>query len=95
MRLRNLEEMVGRLLRRESHSSEASQTAVREAVKSDWIPELVPGRPNQSSAKWVDKIDQLASQQMGRKHHDSTHAESSNGSCSFWYDNLTTYTYTW
>jgi hypothetical protein len=89
VRLRNLEAME-LLLRQESHSSEASPTDVRVAVKVTTSPNFFPGKPNQSSAKWVNKIDQLATVNR-RKYYDSVHAKSSNGSRSY----LTTYTYTW
>jgi hypothetical protein len=66
------------------------------AVKSDCIPEFFPGKPNQSSAKWVDNIDQLA--RVNRWDENITIQLMQNrlmGLARSWYDNLTTYTYTW
>jgi hypothetical protein len=96
IRLRKLEALVDRLIRRESHSSENSQHVVRMAVKSDCIPEFLPGKPNQSSVKWVDKIDQLA--RVNKWDENTTIQLMQNrltGLARTWYDNLTTYTHTW
>ncbi|KAJ3631872.1 hypothetical protein MTP99_012977 [Tenebrio molitor] len=96
VRLRKLEALVDRLIRRESHSSENSQHVVRMAVKSDCIPEFLPGKPNQSSVKWVDKIDQLA--RVNKWDENTTIQLMQNrltGLARTWYDNLTTYTHTW
>jgi hypothetical protein len=96
VRLRKLEALVDRLIRHESHSSENSQHVVRMAVKSDCIPEFLPGKPNQSSVKWVDKIDQLA--RVNKWDENTTIQLMQNrltGLARTWYDNLTTYTHTW
>jgi hypothetical protein len=96
VRLRKLEALVDRLIRRESHSSENSQHVVRMAVKSDCILEFLPGKPNQSSVKWVDKIDQLA--RVNKWDENTTIQLMQNrltGLARTWYDNLTTYTHTW
>jgi hypothetical protein len=96
IRLRKLEALVDRLIRRESHSSENSQHVVCMAVKSDCIPEFLPGKPNQSSVKWVDKIDQLA--RVNKWDENTTIQLMQNrltGLARTWYDNLTTYTHTW
>nr|KAH0807678.1 hypothetical protein GEV33_015113 [Tenebrio molitor] len=96
VRLRKLEALVDRLIRRESHSSENSQHVVRMAVKSDCIPEFLPGKPNQSSVKWVDKIDQLA--RVNKWDENTTIQLMQNrltGLARTWYDHLTTYTHTW
>ncbi|KAJ3634751.1 hypothetical protein MTP99_007696 [Tenebrio molitor] len=66
------------------------------AVKSDCIPEFLPGKPNQSSVKWVDKIDQLA--RVNKWDENTTIQLMQNrltGLARTWYDNLTTYTHTW
>jgi hypothetical protein len=61
--MQNLEEivaqrvMLAQFLRQESHGSESRPTLVRVSVKSDCIPEFIPGQPNQTTATWVDKID--------------------------------------
>jgi hypothetical protein len=66
VRMRNLEEiaaqgeMLAQLVQQGSPGSESRPTVVRVSVKSDCIPEFIPGQPNQTSAKLVDKIDQLA-----------------------------------
>jgi hypothetical protein len=65
-------------------------------VKSDCIPEFFPGKPNQSSARWVDKIYQLA--RVNKWDENITIQLMQNrliGLARSWYDNLTTYTYTW
>ncbi|CAH1369930.1 unnamed protein product [Tenebrio molitor] len=66
------------------------------AVKSDCIPEFLPGKPNQSSVKWVDKIDQLA--RVNKWDENTTIQLMQNrltGLARTWYDHLTTYTHTW
>jgi hypothetical protein len=66
VRMQNLEEMVAQremlaqFVRQGSRGSESRPTVVRVSVKSDCIPEFIPGQPNQISATWVDKLDQLA-----------------------------------
>jgi hypothetical protein len=65
-------------------------------VNSDCIPEFIPGQTNQSPAKWVDKIDQLA--RINRWDENTTIQLMKNrlaGLARTWYNNLTTYTYTW
>ena len=93
-RLQKLETMIENLLRRDSTSSEPSQTLVRMTVKSDCIPQFTPGKPNQSALKWVNKIDQLA--QVNRWDESTTVQLMQNrlaGLARTWYENLTTYTY--
>jgi hypothetical protein len=51
---------VTQLVQQGSHGSESQPAVIRVSVNSDCIPEFIPGRPNRSPAKWVDKIDQLA-----------------------------------
>jgi hypothetical protein len=66
------------------------------AVQSDCIPEFLPGKPNQSSVKWVDKIDQLA--RVNKWDENTTIQLMQNrltGLARRWYDNLTIYTHTW
>jgi hypothetical protein len=91
MRLRNLEEMVAQLARQGSHGSESRPAVVRVSVNSDYIPEFIPGRPNQTSGKWVDKIDQLA--RVNRWDENTTIRLA--GLARNWYDNLKIYIYTW
>jgi hypothetical protein len=56
VRMQNLEEMVAQremlaqFVRQGSHGSESRPTVVRVSVKSDCIPEFIPGHPNQTSA---------------------------------------------
>uniref|UniRef100_A0A1Y1KXS1 Uncharacterized protein n=1 Tax=Photinus pyralis TaxID=7054 RepID=A0A1Y1KXS1_PHOPY len=61
-RIRNFEAMVNQILSREQpiNAGANAQPFVRMAVKGDCIPEFMPGKPNQSVAKWVNKIDQLS-----------------------------------
>jgi hypothetical protein len=65
-------------------------------ISSDCIPEFAPGRPDQSAAKWVDKLDQLA---QVNQWDDNTIVQLMQqrltGLARAWYDNLTTYTYSW
>jgi hypothetical protein len=69
---------------------------VRISISSGCIPEFAPGRPNQSSAKWVAKIDQLAQvNQCDENTIVHLMQKRLTGHARMWYDNLTTYTYTW
>jgi hypothetical protein len=87
---------VRRLKRREVYTREVRPPTVKMSMSSDCIPEFAPGRPNQSTAKWVNKIDQLA-----RINHwdENTIVQLMQnrltGLARTWYDNLTDYTYTW
>ncbi|KAJ8937624.1 hypothetical protein NQ318_003741 [Aromia moschata] len=95
-RIQKLEEMVERLLRRDSHSSDRNSTMVRMTVKADCIPEFAPGNPNLTSTKWVDKIEQLAQINQWDEHLRIYHMQSRlTGLARTWYDNLPTYNYSW
>jgi hypothetical protein len=84
---------VGRLVRQGTHDGETRPPTTRLSITSDCIPEFAPGRPNQSSARWVDKIDQLA-----RVNHWDENSvvqlmqQRLSRLARKWYDNLTIYT---
>jgi hypothetical protein len=91
-------EMVAQLARQGSHGGKPRLAVVRLSVKSDCIHEFIPGQPNQTSAKWVDKIDQLA--RANRWDENTTIQLMQNRLAALsrtWYDtsNMLTYTYTW
>jgi hypothetical protein len=94
-RLRNLEERIQQLTQPGPQVVEPQPTVIRVSINSDRIPEFIPGQTNQSPAKWVDKIDQLA--HINRWDKKTTIRLMRNrlaGLARTWYNNLTTYAQT-
>ncbi|XP_018319869.1 uncharacterized protein LOC108733273 isoform X1 [Agrilus planipennis] len=96
LRIQKLEELVDRLIRQQSVSSEGSSNVIRMTIKADCIPEFAPGNPNLTSTKWVDKIEQLALINKWDENMIVYHMQSRlTGLARTWYNNLTTYDYSW
>lgn len=95
-RLNRLERLVEQLLTRDSVSSDRNNGVVRFTVKSDCIPEFTPGNPNLTAAKWLDKIEQLATINGWDDRTMIYHMQNRlSGLARTWYNNLPSYDYNW
>jgi hypothetical protein len=88
--------LVERLVQRGTHDGETRPHTTRLSITSNCIPEFAPGRPNQSSARWLDKIDQMARANLWDENTViQLMPQRLSGLARKWYDNLTVYTYMW